>query len=173
MPLFGFRVPAVSHGANHIGIGRRFRLAARSGRRPAKSYRRDGNRAARPDKSWKLRVSSPGTGRVVSVNVAPSTSLMTPHSTGPVRIFGPCKSCKIATGWPISALTPRRLCDVFGLQIRAAVRKIEARHIHAVQQHARIIAFDREAGPMVGTIFARRVENWTFMLILVMSKVVS
>ena len=46
---------------------------------------------------------SPGTSRVVIVKAWPSSSSTGPAATLPRRIFGPCRSAKMPTPWPLSS----------------------------------------------------------------------
>ena len=55
------------------------------------------------------RSASPATSSVVMVNVAPSARTTGPSAKVPSRIFGPCRSARIAMALPISALA-RRTC---------------------------------------------------------------
>jgi hypothetical protein len=52
---------------------------------------------------------SPSTSRVVMVHACPVSSSTGPSPNSRSRIFGPCRSAKIPTPWPVSSLARRTM----------------------------------------------------------------
>ena len=97
------------------------------------------------------------TGSVVITTVCPALSFTgRPPATFPVRIFGPCRSARIATGfwWCADARrihSARSLCSP-----GEPCEKLSRATSIPARTSRSIISAEETAGPMVQTIFARR-----------------
>ena len=81
-------------------------------------------------------------------------------SRSPTRSFGPCRSAISAIGRPAAASASRTSRARSRVVLVRAVREVEARAVHAGRdQRARASPASTDAGPIVATIFVRRVAR--------------
>src|SRR5690606_28238999 len=99
---------------------------------------------------------------VLSSPTSPATrSMVSPDSTWvgptlPVRIFGPQRSCRIATGLPSFSLSARMVSARRPCSSQVPCEKLRRATSMPASIKLRIPVADSAAGPMVQTIFTRR-----------------
>src|SRR6185503_3435560 len=97
----------------------------------------------------------PCTAFAVSTNGAPPTSVASPPSNAPSRIFSPCKSCNIVMGRPQSA-SPSRISRMTSpCSAWVPWEKFRRATSMPAATSRSSMARSRVAGPMVQTILAR------------------
>ena len=126
-----------------------------------KSTREPGSTSrARPEKSVEMRLAEPATARGVMVSRLPFlSSTGVPFFNRPVRIFGPCRSCKIQIVRFSLRAASRNLLDPSRMLGMSSVREVETRDIHSEAHQIRDAFLRIQAGPIVQTIFARRPQE--------------
>ena len=105
-----------------------------------------------------MRRESPSNSSSPQTNVrrSPGVSSTTSSCTGPMRSFGPGRSCRIATGRPARAGRLAHAADGLGVLVQRAVRVVQAGNVHPGATISTSVAGSREAGPMVATILLLR-----------------
>jgi len=97
----------------------------------------------------------PGWG--VSVSSSPGESIMPPALTVPSRIFGPCKSPRMASDLPSSRATSRIICTVWVWVAWSPWEKLTRATVMPAASIRRMVSLWADPGPMVATILVRAI----------------
>ena len=116
------------------------------------------NRAVRPGKFTETASSVPRIFRVVSTKGWRVCRRTRSPATAPMRIFGPGRSCRIATGTAELALQLANFVNDAAVKGVITVAEVQTRDVHAGAINPSIILSDEVAGPMVQTILVLRIR---------------
>ena len=115
----------------------------------------------RPGHETDIRLASPGTPSSSQTNVTMSPTLRstTPSASSPIRSLGPGRSWRIATGRPARPAASRTSSTVSAWTSWLACEKFSRATSMPASTISTSVSRSREAGPIVATIFVRRIRR--------------